>query len=135
MITPGNQAKAEGIKQRKNWLDPNRQPITRRVQTYFALDLISISVAVVADVRVDDVDDDEISSSDVAIDAEVDVIPMPLDMLELEAEIAQKIKKITIAKHCKAEDLNNPLQKPNNQNANTKYLSTFSASNTNQVIS
>ena len=93
MITPGNQAKAEGIKQRKNWLDPNRQPITPRVQTYFALDLISISVAVVADVRVDDVDDDEISSSDVAIDAEVDVIPMPLDMLELEAEIAQKIKK------------------------------------------
>ncbi len=45
-------------------------------------------MAVVADVRVDDVDvDDEISSSDVAIDADVDVMPMPLDMLDAEPEM------------------------------------------------
>jgi hypothetical protein len=45
-------------------------------------------VAVVAEVRVDDVDvDDEISSSDVAIDADVDVMPMPLDMLDAEPEM------------------------------------------------
>ncbi len=45
-------------------------------------------MAVVADVRVDDVDvDDEISSSDVAIDADVEVMPMPLDMLDAEPEM------------------------------------------------